>query len=224
MSEKFEFYDVLGILVPGAMLLGLIVVSFPLTSSAFASVEFPEAFAVICLIAVAAFLGQLVQAISSLLEPVFNWSWGGRPSERALDKGLGERYFPVDTARRIRAKLASIVGERATNRSLFLYAMQKAETSGNARVAKFNGLYAYHRAMLTLVLIALAILFASMCWGTVRHWPLGQQLEIMIAGIFLLFIFWLRARQRGFYYVREVFSTAERLIDNGATPAKKTAG
>ena len=125
---------------------------------------------------------------------------------------------------RIRAKLASIVGERATNRSLFLYAMQKAETSGNARVAKFNGLYAYHRAMLTLVLIALAILFASMCWGTVRHWPLGQQLEIMIAGIFLLFIFWLRARQRGFYYVREVFSTAERLIDNDATPAKKTVG
>src|SRR5439155_25739073 len=89
MAEKFEFYDVLGILVPGSMLLGLIAVSFPDVASAFASVGFPNAFAVICLIVVAVFLGQLVQAISSLLEPIFNWTWSGRPSERALQEVLG---------------------------------------------------------------------------------------------------------------------------------------
>ena len=220
MTEKFEFYDVLGILVPGSMLLGFMAVSFPEVASSFASVGFPNVFAVICLIAVAAFLGHLVQAISSLLEPIFNWTWRGRPSERALREGLGMRYFPADAARRIRGKLASIVGETASDRSLFLYATQKAETSGNARVTKFNGLYAYHRAMLALVLLALSILLASMCWGAIERWPISEKLEILVAGLFLLVVFWFRAKQRGFYYVREVLSTAERLIDNGTASAE----
>jgi hypothetical protein len=48
MSDKFEFYDVLGILVPGSILLALIALSFPEITSAFASIGFPDAFAVIC--------------------------------------------------------------------------------------------------------------------------------------------------------------------------------
>ena len=88
MTDKFEFYDVLGILVPGAILLALVTLIFPGVATAFGSIGFPSAFAVICLTAGAAFLGQLVQAISSLLEPAFNWTWGGRPSERALQQGL----------------------------------------------------------------------------------------------------------------------------------------
>ena len=215
MTEKFEFYDVLGILVPGSILLALIAVSFPGVTTAFAGVGFPVAFAVICLTAVAAFLGQLVQAISSFLEPVFNWTWGGRPSERALKEGLGTRYLPADSANRIRAKLAKAVGDTASDRSLFLYAMQKAETSGNSRVAKFNGLYAYHRAMLALVLISLGVILASMCWGTVKHWFWRDKIGIVAVDFLLLVIFWLRAKQRGFYYVREVLTTAERLLDAG---------
>jgi len=213
MTEKFEFYDVLGILVPGSILLALIAVGFPGVTTAFAGIGFPAAFAVICLTAVAAFLGQLVQAISSFLEPVFNWTWGGRPSERALKEGLGMRYFPTDSANRIRAKLAKAVGDTANERSLFLYAMQKAETSGNARVAKFNGLYAYHRAMLALLLISLAVILASMCWGTVKQWFWWDKIGIVAVNLLLLVIFWLRAKQRGFYYVREVLSTAERLLE-----------
>ena len=128
MSDKFEFYDLLGILVPGSILLALIALSFPEITSAFANVGFPDAFAVICLTAAAVFAGQLVQAISSLLEPVLNWTWGGRSSERALRGELPSRYFPNDTAERIRAKLIRAVGSGASERSLFLYAMQIAET------------------------------------------------------------------------------------------------
>jgi hypothetical protein len=220
MTEKFEFYDVLGILVPGAMLLALIGVSFPGVTTAFAGVGFPAAFAVICLTAVAAFLGQLVQTISSFLELVFNWTWGGRPSERALKEGLGTRYFPADSANRIRAKLARSVGETASDRSLFLYAMQKAETSGNSRVAKFNGLYAYHRAMLALVLISLGVILASMCWGMMKGWTWRDKIGIVAVYILLLVVFWVRAKQRGFYYVREVLSTTERLLDAGGAAVK----
>jgi hypothetical protein len=215
MTQKFELYDVLGILVPGIILLSLIAVSFPGILTASSGIGFPAAFTVICLTAVAAFLGQLVQAIASFLEPVFDWSWGGRPSERALKEGLGTRYLPADSANRIRAKLAKAVGDTASDRSLFLYAMQKAETSGNSRVAKFNGLYAYHRAMLALVLISLGVILASMCWGTVKHWSWREKIGIVAVDFLLLVIFWLRAKQRGFYYVREVLTTAERLLDAG---------
>src|SRR5438270_13719553 len=102
MSEKFELYDVLSILIPGSILLAVITVSFPGVAAPFATVGFPDAFAVICLIAVAAFLGHLVQAIASLLDPILDWTWGGRASDRALRGELAARYLPSDTAQRIR--------------------------------------------------------------------------------------------------------------------------
>lgn len=219
MNDKFELYDVLAVLIPGAIVLGVVSVAFPETAAKFASAGFPSAFAVICLIAVATFLGHLIQAITSFIEPFIYWTWGGRPSERALRAGLGTRYLPADTGRRIRAKLSKVVGEATNDRSLFLYAMQKAETSGNSRVAKFNGLYAYHRAMLTLVLVALVVLLASMRWGIAKSWSTGEKVQTVVAGLLLVIIFWYRAKQRGFYYVREVLSTAERLIDSGAVLA-----
>ncbi len=194
MTDKFEFYDILSILIPGTLLLALMSIGFPALAIRFTAVKFPEAFGVICLVALAVFMGQVVQAISSLIEPLLEWTWGGRASEKALRKGLGTRYLPADTAKRIKQKLAGCVGSAESDRSLFLYAMQRAETSGNSRVAKFNGLYAYHRAMFTLLLIGIVVV--------------------------LLLIIWRRAKQRGFFYVREVLSTTEQLIDSQQKVAK----
>jgi len=137
-----------------------------------------------------------------------------------LKWGLGTRYFPADTANRIRAKLAKCVGDTVSDRSLFLYAMQRAETSGNTRVAKFNGLYAYHRAMLALLLISLCVILASMWWGTLKHWFCQDKVGLVAVDMLLLAVFWVRAKQRGFYYVREVLSTTERLLDAGGPPVK----
>jgi hypothetical protein len=220
MKDKFEFYDVLGVMIPGSIVLGLVCVTFPEAVKPFSTTAFPDAFTVVCLTAVAVFLGQLIQALASLMEPIVDWTWGGRPWERALEHGLGDRYLPLDSARRIRAKLARVVGEKASPRSLFLYAMQKAETGGNSRVAKFNGLYAYHRGMLTLVVVIIGVLVGAMGWGGIRHLALAPKLELVAAGLILLLIVWFRAKQRGFYYVREVLYTTERLIDAELASAK----
>ena len=175
----------------------------------------------ICLLALAVFFGLLVQAISSLVEPVFEWTIGGRPSERALKDGLGDRYFPARTATRIRAKLAAIVGPDSENRSLFLFAMQKAETSDNSRVSKFNGLYAFHRGILTVNLIAILLLVLSMFWGGAVHWSLPEKAATFTGLLGLLVLFWNRTRQRACYYVREVLLTAERIVDSqSATPTE----
>jgi hypothetical protein len=95
MDSKFELYDVIGVLLPGAIVLGLGCIAFPDVASRFSTAGFPQAFSVICLIAVAMFLGQLIQAVASLVEPLLYWTWRGRPSERALKDGLGDRYFPI---------------------------------------------------------------------------------------------------------------------------------
>jgi hypothetical protein len=214
MTDKFEFYDILSVLIPGTLLLALMSVGFPALAVRFAAVKFPEAFGVICLVALAVFMGYVVQAISSLIEPLLEWTWGGRASEKALRDGLGTRYLPADTAKRIKQKLAACVGSAESHRSLFLYAVQRAETSGNSRVAKFNGLYAYHRAMFTLLFIGLVVLAAAMRWGGLSQWPTQEKIETLVGGVVLLLIIWRRAKQRGFYYVREVLLTAEHLIDS----------
>jgi hypothetical protein len=218
MDSKFELYDVIGILIPGAIALGLSCIAFPDVANRFSTAGFPQAFSVICLIAVAMLFGQLIQAVASLLEPLLYWTWRGRPSERALKRGLGNRYFPIDSAQRIRAKLARSLGTGVSDRSLFLYAMQRAETSGNPRVARFNALFAYHRAMLALIVVGLVLVITSMRWGAIARWPLGEKTVIVAAIVALLLITWVRAKQRGYYYVREVLFTAERLIDGAASP------
>jgi hypothetical protein len=214
ITDKFEFYDLLAMLVPGTLLAALMPTFFPSLASRADVVKFPDGFAVICLVALAIFLGHLVQAISSLFEPAFDWTFGGRPSERALQDGLGDRYFPAETAARIRAKLAAIVGTDAKNRSLFLFAVQKAETSDNSRVSKFNGLYAFHRGLLTLTLVAILLLVLSTFWGTALDWSFNEKAATFIGILGLLLLFWNRTRQRAYYYVREVLFTAERIVDS----------
>jgi hypothetical protein len=218
MDSKLELYDVIGILIPGAIVLGLTCIVFPDVATRFSTAGFPQAFSVICLTAVAIFFGQLIQAVASLVEPLLYWTWRGRPSERALKHGLGDRYFPIESAQRIRAKLARILGAGVSDRSLFLYAMQRAETSGNPRVAKFNALFAYHRAMLALVVVGLVLVLTSMQWGAIAQWPLGEKIAMVTAVVALLLTTWVRAKQRGYYYVREVLFTAEGLIDGSTSP------
>ncbi len=125
MNDKFELYDILAVLIPGGIVLDLVSVTFPTVVTHFGAVTFPPAFAVICLVAVAAFLGHLIQAITSLVEPFIYWTWGGRPSERALNEGLGARYFPADAATRIRAKLAGVVGKDASDPLYFFTRCKK---------------------------------------------------------------------------------------------------
>ena len=106
-----------------------------------------------------------------------------------------------------------VVGEKPTDRSLFLRAMQLAESAGNARVQRFNSLYAYHRGLITLTLIALAILLASFQWGATAEWACGLKFAGFLALLLILVLTWHRAKQRAYYYVREVLLTAERVLD-----------
>lgn len=134
MLEKLEIYDVLGVLVPGVLIVCAIPLTSPPVAAAMAGAKLPGEFAFLGLLAASVFAGYLVQALASIAEPVLNKTWGGRPSELALDGKLPDRYLPADSAARIRAKLAALAQSSASTRSLFLIAMQRAETCSSTRV------------------------------------------------------------------------------------------
>lgn len=88
LADKFEFYDILGILVPGVLLAYVFLVCFP-GAAALVPPKMSDALNTIAFSAMAIFVGQLVQAVASMLEGPLYKTWGGRPSERALRSGLG---------------------------------------------------------------------------------------------------------------------------------------
>lgn len=213
MTEKFDYYDTLSFFVLGMLLLGWIVICFPSLVQLGSSANFPSAFATLLLMALSLFLGQNIQAIASIIEPVIYWTWGGRPSDNALNKGI-KGYLPEETAIRIKKKIEKSIGEQTEAHSLFLFAMQHSDSSGIGRSRQFNSLYAYHRGLLVLVLISGLILLCSMKWGSAASLGIWQNVAALISVILWALLFWYRAKQRAFYYVREVLLTAEHILDS----------
>jgi hypothetical protein len=213
VTAKLEFYDILGILVPGLLLLAWLPLCFPGVRDVAVSLSFPDAFSVMALTAIAILLGHVIQAVGSLFEPLYFRTWGGRPSDRALAEGLG-RYLPLDSSQRIRTKLVHHLGEGATNHSLFLFAIQISEGESRGRAERFNGLYAYHRALLTLLILGLVLLLLAQFLRTsIISYP-TQFAGVLVAALLVAALTWHRARQRAFYYIREVLLTSERVLDD----------
>jgi hypothetical protein len=211
MAEKFDYYDILGTVIPGTLLLACAALCFPELVVLASGATYPDAFAVIILTSLAIFLGQIVTSIASLAEPLLYKTWGGRPSDMALSRGLGS-YLSASTASRIQAKLKPHAGA-VDEQSLFLYAMHRSDAAGIGRAARFNSLYAYHRSLLILSLVVAALLGASMIWGRASSWNVGWKIASLVVMASLAWLVWFRTKQRAFYYVREVLLTAEREID-----------
>lgn len=212
MDSKFDYYDILGIIIPGIILMFWVPVCFPNIVNIFPKIKLPDAFIVLALTAGSVFLGQLVQAIGSIAEPALFWTWGGRPSNQALENGLG-RYISKNTAKRVKEKIESRIGTGTENNSLFLFAMQLAETASIGRASRFNALYAYHRGLFVLVFISLLFFIGSIIWGAAVTWSIKQIFILIIFLVLLMILVWNRAKQRAFYYVREVLLTAESILN-----------
>lgn len=219
MTSKLQIYDIFCALVPGVLLLCILTIGFPELAAGVASPNLPDSFAFLALTVLAVFTGHIVQTLVSLLEPLLYKSWGSQPSDLALTVGLGDRYFPKDSAERISAKLKAVVGVTASNRSLFFYAMTLAESVKSSRTASFNASYAYHRALLMLTIASIALTLISAVYGALHAATRGQVVSLLALELALTVMQWYRCKQRAFYYVREVLMTAERLLDSRSAPS-----
>jgi hypothetical protein len=74
ITDKFELYDVLGILVPGLVAVGMIFAVLSWTGRKVEIPAMPDGLQVLVLSATAIVLGQTVQALGSLLEPFYFWT------------------------------------------------------------------------------------------------------------------------------------------------------
>ncbi len=220
MAEKLDYYDLLGTLIPGILVVSWCAICFPQLAGIVSSSGLNELFGVIAGVALAVFSGQIMQAVGSLVEPMLFRTWGGRPSDRALQGGLG-RYLPADASLRIRGKLQARLGPDASGGSMFLHAMQLSDAAGIGRSARFNGLYAYHRSLVVFVIVALFVALASWRCGLLATWPWSYAAAAVVGLLALFMLAWYRAKQRAFYYVREVLLTAEKVIDERSSQARQ---
>lgn len=182
---NFKAYDILSSLVPGFLAVLILLNALKMQY---------DKEKVVAYTAVAFLLGYLMNAVSSWLEDLYNWSWGGKPSDRLLD---GKNIWKVSFYQSAKVKsllLTESGNPNASNDELFSIAMRYG--NGQSRVDDFNAMYAFARVLLTTVLIGTVILL-------VDHY---DQLEYYVFLLPTLFAVWLRCKQRGYYYAREVLN------------------
>ena len=217
MKDKLDYYDFFGIVIPGVTLLVGAWVLLQVAGFGVVVPSVPQSIAFTAFLIIGIVVGHLNQTLASVLEPVYEWTWGGKPSDQLLGEKRRFRGFDVADGLRVRDLLLSRMqmnhGADETSisvGSLFSYAMRLVNKTGYPRVARFNALYAYHRGMLTslLCLMAISLVLLVRVWvvsGEVP-WPWGGILVCMLGACVLV---WYRTRQRGYYFVREVLWMAE---------------
>lgn len=160
------------------------------------------------ILATAIVVGQVIQALGSLVEPFYYWTWGGRPSDRAL-KAKGKQTSSAQ-AERLRKRLANYIGADTsrplTDQEVFLGALSLCTHKTLGRVQRFNSLYAYHRALTTLLLISTIMTLAIIFFvepNPPAAWP------IVLCELVATLLLWFRTKQRASYYVDEVLRMAD---------------
>lgn len=199
---NLKYYDVLSGLVVGYVLLVIGMYAF--------EIEYNNDYTVAYL-AMAFLCGYIINAIGSLLEPVYYFTIGGKPSNRLLsddnekhnvfyrlfipnNTGIKKvRFYETKSVREILKR--GMDRENPSEDRLFNKAMRAVNGDQNSRVPDFNAHYALSRTILTTVLISSILLIYSnpCCWQS-------------YLSIVVVLICWNRYRERAYYYAREVLN------------------
>lgn len=171
---KLRFYDIVSQLIPGLMVYFSFMYLWDVPQQ---WQKFLPAFAF------AMALGFGINAISSWLQPIYYWTWGGKPSTQLLngiDIPKGRFYQKEQVAKWLEENYPGYSTD-----ALFEVAYQKAKNAANENVRIFNDNYAYARSLVTTGLI-LAVLFLSQYYCIWWVW---------LVTIFVLLMLWQRARE-----------------------------
>lgn len=185
---SFKPYDILATLIPGVLVLAIMLDLM--------DVEWSNDY-ILPATALSFVVGYFVNAISSWIEPVLFWTWGGRPNEKILSgKGIGRAK--VSEWEKIKTSLKEEGGEGMnSNYDLFEIAKRRVNGSANLRIQTFNQNYAFSRVMLVTVILGSGFLI----WSYSDWWPI-YPITVSLIGIA-----WVRGKQRAYYYCKEVLNT-----------------
>lgn len=183
---NFNAYDLVSHLVPGY----LIVFYF----RNWLGIELKD-IGSLAIVAIAFALGFFVQTLASWFEDVLFFTWGGKPSTMLL-KGKQIWKVRFHSWKDARESLILETSENSNEDQMFEVAQRVVNAKKLDRVGSFNALYAFTRVMvITFLLILISRFFEK-----VINWK-----EIVIFSL-LIIITWVRAKQRGYYFAREVLS------------------
>lgn len=210
MEGKLYYYDVMGVLVPGVLAIAGTMFFLHWAGISVSVPALPAGVEFAVFLVAALFSGHVVQALGSLLEPVYYWTWRGKPSAVLLAGRRSFKGFGPSDGRRIREAISGWMAVSADNKepagsSVFSYAMAIVNRQGIERVKIFNALYAYHRGLLT------CSLYLTLAAGVFALLDRFSWVSFFVM-LPVLLLFWHRAKQRGYYYAREVLQMAEQEI------------
>jgi hypothetical protein len=227
--KQFDFYEFTGILAPGAVLLVGICLIYPGAGLLLLGkdVSFGELGLFVILAYVA---GHLMQAVSSILEPLYLRMTSGKPSTWVFSQTPSSRYkllsqpqieavqeqLPVKLGLSLPQDLSSLSeGERLSIVSQVYAAVQKSGRSG--RVDIFNGNYSMLRGLAAAYLVVLALMFINLIF----------HFSILIALLLALVATVYRMHRFSRHYARDLFIEFLQLPNptdsQATTPTKETA-
>src|SRR5438093_4617316 len=149
---NFKAYDILSSLIPGFFAVLVLLNAL--------GIKYDKDL-VIAYTAIAFLLGYVMNTLSSWMEDIYFFTWGGKPSTRLLEgKSIWKvRFYHA-------AKVKSLLkidcpNANAHNDELFTIAMRVANGQKDTRVEDFNALYAFSRTLLTTVMVGAVILLVQ---------------------------------------------------------------
>ena len=220
--NNLKYYDILGHLVPGLIFLAGIGLILSQVGAEFPNMPGGDGVKVLIVTALAYYAGHLLAAIGSWIQPILYFLWLGKPSRRILVKKTS--HIHPDVRESVRQKLAKEcafpdnVPECWRERTKYLdgvfsHASSICNRKNLGRVTEFNAKYALHRSLLvaSILLAGIAISMAEVFTDNLK----SDWLTWLIVGCFIISgISFFRARQRGYYYAREVLRMYQVHEDN----------
>ncbi len=192
----FRIYDLVSLLVPGYILY--------IAIFHFAGIPY-DRLSEMSTIALAFVLGYANNTISSWIEDFLYWTWRGKPSSNLLDgKSIWKVHFyhHVTTKKRLLGESANLL---ASNDELFQIAYRNVASAKSCRVQDFNESYAFSRSILVCCVIASVLI-------NIKYWPSSI---LLLCSIIAILSFWLRSKQKAYYYAKEVLDTYMGRVKKG---------
>ncbi len=191
---KFKYYEVISYLVPGYLLYQTVLLLFT---------SLPK-IDIIPGIAIAYLFGYILNALSSWAEPIIFWTWGGKPSSKLLSCENTKKVKFYEHKETIRYLHEECTVENPSLDQLFGTAMRHSDYTENERVKDFNASYAFSRVLLVTVIIISVIIGIEYYANYLTY----------VFSIPLIIIIWFRAKDRAYYYSREVLKVYLSSIQN----------
>jgi hypothetical protein len=183
----FKAYDIFSSLVPGFLLLIGLQNSFELAYDKDYFVAYT---------ALAFLFGYIINTLGSWMEDFYFLTWGGKPSSNLLS-GKGIWKVKIYNSTSLRTFLSTKTARTTpSNDELFGIAMRYSNGEKDTRVDDFNAMYAFSRTLLTTVVIGGTLIL-------VRNYNDWRYFAVILPTAFIL---WLRCKQRGYYYAKEILN------------------